>query len=81
MAKQGAAQQQPLFAHTQTRYEWKSVKEVQRGDIIVVMEEEVKILGIKMDDDNFLISYTDTSTGKKVEQLYNAIDSVYVRMA
>lgn len=81
MAKQETAQQQPLFAHTQTPYGWKSVKEVQRGDLIVIMEQEVKIQAIKIDDDNYLISYTDASTGKKVEQIYNAIDSVYARLA
>jgi hypothetical protein len=82
LAKQESAQQQQLFAQSQpqTRYGWKSITKIQRGEIIVVMEQEVKILGLKEDNDSWTVSYTDPTTGKKTEQIYNAIDSVYAKL-
>ena len=55
-------EQQLLFARQQHTYAWKNVQLVQRGSIIVVMQEEVRVLGMKQDDDDcLLLSYTDPS--------------------
>lgn len=80
MARSENAQQQTLFIDTQTRYVWKSVKALQRNEIIVITDQEVKIQNIKMDEDFWSVMYTDPQSGKKVEQLYNATDSVYSRL-
>lgn len=80
MAKGGNTQQQTLFVDTQTGYAWKSIKELQRGDAIVITDQEVRIQGIKMDEDFWSVLYTDPLNGKKVEQLYNATDFVYARI-
>jgi len=80
MAKGGNAQQQTLFVDTQIGYTWKSIKELQRGDAIVITDQEVRIQGIKMDEDFWSVLYTDPLNGKKVEQLYNATDFVYARI-
>ena len=80
MAKGGNTQQQTLFVDTQTGYAWKSIKELQRSDAIVITDQEVRIQGIKMDEDFWSVLYTDPLNGKKVEQLYNATDFVYTRI-
>lgn len=80
MTKGGNAQQQTLFVDTQTRYAWKSIKELQHGEAIVITDREVRIHGIKMDEDFWLVLYSDPLNGKKVEQLYNATDFVYTRI-
>ncbi|BCL78465.1 hypothetical protein ccbrp13_09300 [Ktedonobacteria bacterium brp13] len=80
MAKGGNAQQQTLFVDTQTGYAWKSIKELQRGEAIVITDQEVRIQGIKMDEDFWSVLYTDPLNGKKIEQLYNATDFVYTRI-
>jgi hypothetical protein len=74
-------QQQLLFARQQTKYAWKNVQLIQRGEIIVVMQEEVRILGMKPDaDDCLLLSYTDPITSAKTEQIFNHTDYVYTRL-
>jgi hypothetical protein len=79
MASKENAQQQQLFAGTQNQYGWKSIKELNRGEIIVITDQEVKVQNIKTDEDFWSVIYTDPSSGKKVEQLYNATDSVYAK--
>ncbi len=78
MTKETNSQQQ-LFASTQNSYGWKSIQQVQRGEIIVVEQEDVKILGVKQEGDYWLASYTDPITDKKTEQLYTATDFVYAK--
>lgn len=78
MAKETNSQQQ-LFASTQNSYSWKSVEQIKRGEIIVVEQQDVKILGIRKDGDYWLVSYTDPVNEKKMEQLYNAADFVYTK--
>ena len=78
MAKETNPQQQ-LFAAAQSTYGWKSIQQVQRGEIIVVEQQDVKILGMKQDGDYWLASYNDPITDKKTEQLYTATDFVYAK--
>lgn len=78
MAKETNSQQQ-LFAAAQSTYGWKSIQQVQRGEIIVVEQQDVKILGMKQDGDYWLASYNDPITDKKTEQLYTATDFVYAK--
>lgn len=74
-------EQHLLFARQQSMYAWKNVQLVQRGSIIVVMQKEVRILGLKPDDDNWLLlSYTDPITSTKTEQLFNHGDYVYTKL-
>lgn len=73
--------QQLLFARQQSKYAWKNVQLIQRDAIIVVMQEEVRILGMKPDDDDcLLLSYTDPVTSNKTEQLFNHTDYVYTKL-
>lgn len=78
MAKETNSQQQ-LFASTQNSYSWKSIEQIKRGEVIVVEQQDVKILGIRKDGDYWLVSYTDPIDDKKMEQLYNATDFVYMK--
>lgn len=81
MAKNDSAQQQQLFIDTETKYGWKSVKEIQRGDLIVIMDLEVKIQQIKTDEDFWSVTYHDPLSEKKVEQLFTATDWVYAKLS
>ena len=74
------ASQQQLFASSQTRYGWRSVQQLQRGQCIVVMQKVVKVLGVRHEGDECFVSYTDPDSGKKVEQLYSNHDFVYVQL-
>jgi hypothetical protein len=74
-------QQQLLFARQQTAYTWKNVQAIQRGMVIVIMQEDVRVLGVKPDDDDCLfLSYTDPLTNTKTEQLFNHTDYVYTKL-
>lgn len=80
MVEKSTQQQQLLFARQQTTYAWKNVQSIQRGMIIVVMQEEVRVLGTKPDNDDYLfLSYTDPITNTKTEQLFNHTDYVYTK--
>ena len=81
MASKENAHQQQLFASSQNQYGWKSIKELYRGEIIVITDQEVKVQNIKTDEDFWLVTYTDPNGGKKVEQLYSATDSVYAKFS
>ncbi len=72
-------QQPVLLATPQTTYIWKAVQEVKRGDVIVIANEEVKVLGIRSDTMDIFLAYTDPQSGKKVEQLYRPHDFVYCK--
>ena len=74
------AHQQSLFIETQTRYGWKSIKDLQRNDLIVISDKEVKIQNIKRDGDFWQVSYADPQSGEKAEQLYTETDFVYSRL-
>jgi hypothetical protein len=83
MVEKSAQQQkqQLLFARQQSMYAWRNVQLIQRGSIIVVMQKEVRILGMKSDDDDcLLLSYTDPITSTKTEQLFNHTDYVYTKL-
>ena len=80
MARQEKTQQQHLFTETQAQYGWKSITDVQKGDTIVIIDQELKVLGMKTEENTWFLSYTDPETNKKVEQLYNANDFVYTRI-
>lgn len=78
MTKENNSQPQ-LFVAPETQYGWKSIQQVKRGEIIIVEQQEVKILTMRQDGDYWLTSYTDPTSDKKVEQLYNATDFVYMK--
>ncbi|GCE22630.1 hypothetical protein [Dictyobacter kobayashii] len=73
-------QQQLLFASQQTIYVWKNVQLIERGSVIIVMQEEVRVLGVRRDSDYLFLSYTDPISGTKTEQLFNLTDYVYLKM-
>jgi hypothetical protein len=78
MTQETNAQQQ-LFVAPETQYGWKSIQHVKRGEIIIVEQQEVKILATRQDGDYWLASYNDPTSEKKTEQLYNATDFVYTK--
>jgi hypothetical protein len=78
--QQRQEQQHMLFARQQTAYTWKNVQLVERGNIIIVMQEEVRVLGIRKDSDYLYLSYTDPVSGTKTEQLFNLADYVYLKL-
>ncbi|GCF09639.1 hypothetical protein [Dictyobacter arantiisoli] len=78
--KRAQEEQQLLFARSQTKYAWKNVQSVERGNFIVIKQEEVRILGLKPDNDFLMLSYTDPVSGTKAEQLFNLTDYVYTRL-
>lgn len=80
MVEKSTQQQQLLFARQQTTYAWKNVQSIRRGMIIVIMQEEVRVLGIRPDNDDYLfLSYTDPITNTRTEQLFNHTDYVYTK--
>jgi len=78
MTKENNSQPQ-LFVAPETLYSWKSIQQIKRGEIIIVEQQEVKILTTRQDGDYWLASYTDPTNDKKIEQLYNATDFVYTK--
>ena len=78
MAKDTNSQQQ-LFASTQNSYSWKSVEQIKRGEIIVVEQQDVKILGIRKDGDYWLVSYTDPINDKNIYFIYKASYLFYTK--
>ncbi|GCE30545.1 hypothetical protein KDA_60290 [Dictyobacter alpinus] len=73
-------QQHMLFAQQQTTYAWRNVQLIDRGSIIIVMQEEVRVLGSRQDSDCLYLSYTDPVSGTKTEQLFNLTDYVYLKL-
>ncbi|GCE08526.1 hypothetical protein [Dictyobacter aurantiacus] len=73
-------QQQLLFARQQTTYTWRNVRSVARDNVIIIMQQEVRVLGVRQDSDDVFVSYTDPSTGTKTEQLFNLTDYVYLKL-
>ena len=61
-------------------YEWKSVREVERGDSIVVAQLETLVLGVRQQEGSWWISYSHPRTGTKVEEIYTANDFLYMRL-
>jgi hypothetical protein len=81
MSQQNISDQQAqLFATQQNVFGWKSVLQAKRGDIIVVMNEEVKLLNVRQSGDELILVYNDPVTNNRVEQLYRAHDSIYCRL-
>jgi hypothetical protein len=76
--KKKLADQQALF--DAPGYGWKSVQQIERHDMMVVSQQEVKILGIRQDGGVWWVSYIDPETDVKTEQFYNAQDFIYVRL-
>lgn len=70
--------QQPLFDGP--RYDWKSVREVERGDSIVVAEQETLVLGMRQHEGSWFVSYIHPRTGTKTEEFYTANDFLYMRL-
>lgn len=73
-------QQQLLFARQQTIYAWRNVRSVARDNVIIIMQQEVRVLGVRQDNDDVFISYTDPTSGTKTEQLFNLTDYVYLKL-
>lgn len=78
--RQRQEQQQLLFARQQTTYAWRNVRSVTRDSIIIVMQQEVRVLGVRQDSDDVFLSYTDPVSGTKTEQLFNLADYVYLKL-
>lgn len=76
--KKSASQQTSLFDGP--RYGWRSVREVERGDSIVVAEQETLVLGVRQHEGSWWMSYTYPRTGTKTEEFYTATDFVYMRL-
>ena len=73
-------EQHSLLVAPATSYGWKRVQQVKRGDLIVIADQEVKVLTVKQDREIWWISFTDPTTGSKREQFYSSGDSVYSRI-
>ncbi|GHO83751.1 hypothetical protein [Dictyobacter formicarum] len=80
ISRQRQEQQQLLFARQQTTYAWRNVRTVVRDNVIIVMQQEVRVLGVRRDSDFVFLSYTDPTSGTKTEQLFNLADYVYLKL-
>jgi hypothetical protein len=63
----------------QPSYAWQPVTTAHKGTVMVVMNEEVTVLGVREEEDCIFLAYVDPASGKKIEQLYNHQDFVYVK--
>jgi len=62
------------------RFGWKSVREVERGDQLVIAEQETVVLGVRQHEGSWWVSYSHPRTGVKTEEFYTASDYVYMRL-
>jgi hypothetical protein len=63
----------------QPSYQWQPVTTAHKGTVMVVMNEEVTISAVREEDDCIFLAYVDPVSEKKVEQLYNHQDFIYVK--
>jgi len=76
--KKRASQQAALLGGP--RYRWKSVREVEHGDQLVIAEQETLVLGVRQQEGSWWVSYSHPRTGTKTEEFYTASDYVYMRL-
>ncbi|GHO90572.1 hypothetical protein KSF_006200 [Reticulibacter mediterranei] len=70
---------QPVLLTPSDEYLWIPVKSLERNDTIVIADVEVKVQNIEHRDSEWHVTYLDSTTRSRTEQLYNGHDQVYVK--
>lgn len=78
--RQQVAQQPALLTDPALHYGWKSVQQVARNDPIVIAGQEVKVLGVRQQGSEWYLSYIDPVQNQRIEEFYQAHESVYARL-
>ncbi len=68
------------FAKPVITYGWSSITQIEKGTTIVVNGQDVKVVTIVEKIDEWWLGYIDPETGKKVEELYQITDFIYIKL-